>query len=235
MSPLQRRARTLDRFPSPRYALAWNSPKLRGRITFTQADAAAPRCRTAPRTCCATRFDFILPGATIRERAPPSYLRVCCHRVSHLSGLCSMLPNLNYGEKVAFFFGRTPINLPTGDFHSTLGLIRNDIATLSLGGPNSLAFPRAMCLIVAIDLLGKMRTGSDSNGGVGARFRGFVEFALDPATYGSNIGTRIYEFRNAASPLVPDAHRLDSRRAWWSYGILAVCTDRCPCGHMAHA
>jgi hypothetical protein len=108
-----------------------------------------------------------------------------------------MLPSLSYEEKVTFFFCREPLRQPTGDFHSTLGLIRNDIATLSQCGPNSLAFPRAMCLMVAIDLLGKMRAGSDSIGGVGDRFRGFVEFALDPATYGSDIGRRIYEFRNA--------------------------------------
>lgn len=111
-----------------------------------------------------------------------------------------MLQSLSYEEKIAFFFGRDPLRRPTADFHSTLGLIRNDIATLSQGGPNSLAFPRAMCLMVAIDLLGKIQAGSDrtgGTGGVGDRFKNFVQFALDPATYGSDIGTKIYEFRNA--------------------------------------
>ncbi len=103
-----------------------------------------------------------------------------------------MVLSLNYNEKVAFFFGNTPY----GNCYSTLALIRNDINTMSHGGENHLAFPRAMCLMVALDLLGKMMEGSDSNG-VGYRFKNFVKFALDPSVHGANIGDQIWEFRNA--------------------------------------
>lgn len=126
-------------------------------------------------------------------------------------GLIAMLLSLSYGEKVAFFFGTDPISLPTsGLVHSTLQLIRDDIATLSRGGPGSLAFPRAMCLMVAIDLLGKMQAGSDRPGGVGDRFKGFVEFALDPSTYGSDIGRRILRIPKRTPSLIPDVYRLEA-------------------------
>ncbi|MDR3487165.1 MAG: hypothetical protein P4M05_19945 [Bradyrhizobium sp.] len=104
-----------------------------------------------------------------------------------------MVLSLNYTDKIAFFFGNTP----HGNCHSTLALIRNDINTLSQGGENYLAFPRAMCLMVALDLLGKMMEGSDSIGKVGDRFKNFVRFALNPTIHGNKIGDRIWAFRNA--------------------------------------
>jgi hypothetical protein len=104
-----------------------------------------------------------------------------------------MVLSLGYNDKVSFFFGNTP----HGNCHSTLALIRNDINTLSVGGENHLAFPRAMCLMVALDLLGKMNEGSDSLGQVGNRFKKFVQLCLDPATHGTKIGDRIWAFRNA--------------------------------------
>jgi hypothetical protein len=135
-----------------------------------------------------------------------------------------MLQSLSYGEKVAFFFGTQPIRRPTVDLHSTLRLLRDDIDALSKGGPNSLAFPRAMCLMVAIDLAGKMQAGSDG-GGVGGRFENFVQFALDPRTYGSDIGRKIYEFRNALhhsyrmhTEWKPDG--LGGHIASWQFGLI---------------
>ena len=104
-----------------------------------------------------------------------------------------MVLSLSYDDKVQFFFGNTP----HGNCHSTLALVRNDIKTLSCGGENSLAFPRAMCLMVALDLLGKMHNGSDANGEVGYRFKNFVEYCLHPCIHGTNIGERIWKFRNA--------------------------------------
>lgn len=104
---------------------------------------------------------------------------------------------LKFDEKVTLFFGKEPLSVTTGLIHSTLRIILNDINACAEPGSNHLAFPRAMCLMVAIDLLGKMRSGSDSSNAVGLRFIAFTEFALQGPTFGIDIGEKVYEFRCA--------------------------------------
>jgi hypothetical protein len=78
--------------------------------------------------------------------------------------------------------------------------------------------------MVAIDLLAKIQAGSDSIGKNGDRFKAFVNFVLDPATYGSDIGL-IHKFRNALhhsyrmhTNWTPDGSR--GHRASWQFGLI---------------
>ncbi|GBQ90819.1 hypothetical protein AA23498_0991 [Acetobacter nitrogenifigens DSM 23921 = NBRC 105050] len=61
----------------------------------------------------------------------------------------------------------------------------------------ALIFPRAMCLMTAVDLLAKMYDGKDEDKRAGDRFKDFIKFALPTEIYGEDIGATIYEFRNA--------------------------------------
>jgi hypothetical protein len=117
-----------------------------------------------------------------------------------------------FDKKVAFFFGNTPTTVPTGRIYSTLAHILSDIRECADGGSNKLAFPRAMCLMVAIDLLAKMHAGSDTNG-VGQRFKDFTEYALQGTKFGTDIGQKIYGFRNA----LHHSYRLPT--AWKPKGV----------------
>ena len=119
---------------------------------------------------------------------------------------------LTFDEKVAFFFGNTPTPVLTGCIYSTLAHILSDIRECADAGSNKLAFPRAMCLMVAIDLLAKMHAGSDANG-VGRRFINFTEYALQGSKFGTDIGQKIYEFRNA----LHHSYRLPT--AWKPKGV----------------
>ena len=105
-----------------------------------------------------------------------------------------------YQQKVDFFFGDQPYspNKTTGEtYRSTLHLIKKDLAELSTGGCNSLTFPRAMCLMVAVDLCAKLYRGNDQEQQAGARFRDFVnDFDIDPARK-NDAGPMIWALRNA--------------------------------------
>lgn len=109
----------------------------------------------------------------------------------------ALVCGLRFDEKVAFFLGNTPTPVSTGLIYSTLALIFGDIRKIADAGSNNLAFPRAMCLMVAIDLLAKMYRGSDAQSEVGSRFIQFTEFALQGTASGTDIGEKIYAFRNA--------------------------------------
>jgi hypothetical protein len=109
----------------------------------------------------------------------------------------SVVHGLSFDKKVGLLFGNTPMGVATGLVHSTLALTLSDIKDCAPPGSNKLAFPRAMCLMVAIDLLAKMCRGSDAQNEVGSRFIEFTEFALRGTAFGADIGEKIYAFRNA--------------------------------------
>jgi hypothetical protein len=112
-----------------------------------------------------------------------------------------MILGLSYAEKVSFFFGDDPITDGNGKIWSTLKLIRNDIKTCKdvekEKGHDYLLFPQAMCLMVAVDLLGKMQAGNDKPGGSSKRFQDIIKILLPMEKYGNNIDKEIYAFRNA--------------------------------------
>jgi hypothetical protein len=109
----------------------------------------------------------------------------------------AVLPSMTFEQQLAFFFTKRPRKITHGTFHSTLILIRDDIKCCAPRGSNQLAFPRAMCHMVALDLLAKLHSGSDAKGQVGSRFIAFTDFALQHGNFGSDLGTKIWEFRNA--------------------------------------
>jgi hypothetical protein len=109
----------------------------------------------------------------------------------------TLVRSMGFDEKVEFFFGATSKQVTTGHIHSTLALIVNDIRSCAEHESNSLAFPRAMCLMVTIDLLAKMCRGTDIQTESGSRFIEFTEFALHGTKFGTDIGEKIYAFRCA--------------------------------------
>ncbi len=106
------------------------------------------------------------------------------------------IKSLSFDGKVAFFFEDSPINHPLGRYHSTLSLILKDIEKCGAPGSNELAFPRAICSMVAFDLLAKMHAGSDNTGKVRERFTQFTQFALGKRGR-KQVGEKVYAFRNA--------------------------------------
>ncbi len=126
----------------------------------------------------------------------------------------------SFDDKAGLFFGNTPTPVSTGLIHSTLTLIFCDIKKIANAGSNKLAFPRAMCLMVAVDLLAKMHAGSDAKGEVGKRFVAFTEYALQGTKFGTDIGQKIYEFRNA----LHHSYRLPT--AWKPNGVSVNTTWR---------
>jgi hypothetical protein len=134
----------------------------------------------------------------------------------------ALVCGLGFNEKVAFFFGNTPTTVPTGRIYSTLALIFCDMRKIAVAGSNELAFPRAMCLMVVIDLLAKMHAGSDTTGKVGPRFRDFTEYALQGTKFGTDIGQKIYEFRNALhhSYRLPTAWKPRGSAASWRFRLI---------------
>jgi hypothetical protein len=109
----------------------------------------------------------------------------------------SVVHGLSFDKKVNLFFGNASMRVATGLIHSTLALTLSDIKDCAPRGSNTLAFPRAMCLMVAIDLLAKMYRGHDAQNEGGPRFIEFTEFALRGIASETDIGEKIYAFRNA--------------------------------------
>lgn len=107
------------------------------------------------------------------------------------------LPRMTFTEQLTFFFTKKPRTIASGTYHSTLMLIRDDIECCAPRGSNRLAFPRAMCLMVALDLLAKLHSGSDHQKEVGRRFIAFTDFALHHGNFGLCVGAKIWAFRNA--------------------------------------
>jgi hypothetical protein len=98
--------------------------------------------------------------------------------------------DLDYAESVQFFFSREPFVDGDQKVYSTLCLILNDIQTCK--DMNILAFPRAMCLMVAVDLLGKMYNGCDKPRKEGERFTKWLK------KFVPNVDCdQIWAFRNA--------------------------------------
>lgn len=112
---------------------------------------------------------------------------------------------MNVQEKLELFFenpnksiarsGRadpTPvIPLAACKMYSTLYLLRRDVRRC-FRRSDPVYWPGAMALLAGVDLLAKFSSGSDSIGGVGQRFKNFVDSFMN-----AGDGNSVYELRNA--------------------------------------